>query len=62
MAINLHKNVLEPNEVFTGCYRKGIEILDELQDTQNIVRWERQTNCGKNYSISVGLNSKIRLV
>ena len=32
------KNNIEPHENFTGSYEKSVEILDELQDTQNIER------------------------
>ena len=33
MAVNLHKNNIEPHENFTGAYEKNIDVLDELQDT-----------------------------
>ena len=32
------KKNIEPHENFTGSYEKSVEILDELQDTQNIER------------------------
>ena len=36
LAVNLHKNNIEPHQNFTGSYKKNIEVLDKLQDTQNI--------------------------
>ena len=35
MAVNLHKNNIEPDQNFTGSYEKSLEVLDELQETQN---------------------------
>ena len=32
------KNKIEPHHNFTGSYKKSVEVLNELQDTQNIER------------------------
>ena len=32
------KNDIEPHQNFTGSCEKIVEVLDELQDTQNIKR------------------------
>ena len=32
------KNIIEPHRNCTGSYEKQVEVLDELQDTQNIKR------------------------
>ena len=34
----LKKNNIELHQNFTGSYEKSVEVLDELQDTQNIKR------------------------
>ena len=31
----LQKSNIEPHQIFTGSYEKNVELLDELQDTQN---------------------------
>ena len=36
----LQKNNSEPRQNFFGSYEKSVEVLDELQDTQNIKRWK----------------------
>ena len=38
LAVKLYKNNIEPHQNFTSSYEKSIEVLDELQDTQNIKR------------------------
>ena len=41
MALNLHqekKQNIGPHENFTGSYEKSVEVLVELQKTQNIER------------------------
>ena len=41
MAINLPKKKnIQPHENITGSYEKSVEVLDELQDTQNIERYK----------------------
>ena len=40
MAVNLHKNNIEPHQNFTGSYEKSVELLDELQNAQNIERYK----------------------
>ena len=38
-AVNLNKKKkknIKPRQNFTGSYKKSVEILDELQDTQSI--------------------------
>ena len=37
MAVNVHKKTqnIEPHQNFIGSYRKSLEVLDEIQNTQN---------------------------
>ena len=40
LAVNLHKKQYWAHQNFTGTYEKSVEIMDELQDTQNIKKWK----------------------
>ena len=49
LAVNLHKKQYWAHQNFTGTYEKSVEIMDELQDTENIKSEKVNKLCQKSF-------------